>query len=78
MVKNEEKHLEEVLKSLNPFFDSFRTELIIVDTGSEDNTVNIAKKYTDKVYYHQWDNDFGSMRNKTIQYATGEWILILD
>lgn len=78
MVKNEEKYLEKSLESLKPLFDNLKTELIIVDTGSEDNTIEIAKRYTKKVYFHQWNNNFGDMRNKTIKYATGEWILILD
>ena len=78
MVKNEEKHLEKSLLSLKPLFDNLKTELIIVDTGSEDSTVEIAKKYTRNVYFHEWNNNFGEMRNKTIKYAKGEWILILD
>ena len=78
MVKNEEKYLDKSLKSLKPFSDSFPTEIIVVDTGSEDRTVEIAKKHTDKVYFRKWNNDFGAMRNKTIEYASGEWLLILD
>lgn len=78
MVKNEEKYLEQSLLSLKPIMDNIKSELIIVDTGSEDSTVEIAKKYTEKVYFHEWNNDFANMRNKTIKYAKGEWILILD
>ncbi|WP_026478997.1 glycosyltransferase [Alkaliphilus transvaalensis] len=78
MVKNEEKYLEQSLLSLQPLFDSIDAELIIVDTGSEDNTVEIAKKFTQQVYFHGWNNHFGDMRNKTINYAKGEWILVLD
>jgi len=78
MVKNEERYLDICLSSLKPIMDNIKTELIIVDTGSEDKTVEIAKKYTDKIYFHKWNNDFASMRNQTISYATGEWILILD
>ncbi len=78
MVKNEEKYLNKSLESLKAFSDNFPTEIIVVDTGSEDRTVEIAKKHTDKVYYHKWNNDFGGMRNKTIEYAEGEWLLILD
>ena len=78
MVRNESKHLRDCLNSLQPIMKTINSELIIVDTGSEDNTVEIAKEYTDKVYFHKWNNDFASMRNKTIKYAKGEWLLILD
>lgn len=78
MVKNEERYLDDCLSSLKPVIDKIKTELIIIDTGSEDRTVEIAKKHTNKVYFHKWNSDFASMRNKTISYATGEWILVLD
>lgn len=78
MVKNESKYLEQCLESLQPIRDAVAAELIIVDTGSEDNTVEIAKKFTDRVYFHKWNNHFSEIRNITINYATGEWILIID
>ncbi len=78
MVKNEEKYLQECLEALQPLREAVDSELIIVDTGSEDRTVEIARQFTDKVYFHRWNNDFAAMRNKTIEYATGEWLLILD
>lgn len=78
MVKNESQHLKKCLDSLLPIMKKIKSELIIVDTGSEDNTVEIAKKYTDKVYFHKWNNNFSEMRNKTISYAKGEWIFIID
>ncbi|NLM46556.1 MAG: glycosyltransferase [Firmicutes bacterium] len=78
MVKNEEKYLRECLEALRPLRKAVDSELIIVDTGSEDRTVEIARQFTDKVYFHPWNNDFAAMRNKTIEYATGEWLLVLD
>ncbi|MEW8992946.1 glycosyltransferase [Clostridium sp.] len=78
MVKNEEKNIEKCLESLKYVLEKVPSELIILDTGSEDNTVNIAKKYTDKVYFEKWNNDFSDMRNKSIRYATGKWIFIID
>ena len=50
IVKNEEKILSRCLDSYLGLFD----EIIIVDTGSTDNTKNIAKKYTDKIYDYKW------------------------
>lgn len=78
MVKNEEKHLDECLKSLQPLLDNLDSELVIVDTGSTDSTVEIAKKYTDKVYFHKWNNNFSEMRNITIDYAKGDWFFCID
>ncbi|WP_163215883.1 glycosyltransferase family 2 protein [Clostridium thermarum] len=78
MVKNEEKNLHRCLKSLKPIINSGLAELIIVDTGSDDNSVDIAREYTDKVYEHPWTNDFAEMRNISISYASGEWIWIMD
>ena len=78
MVKDEELHLERCLNSIKKVVERNDVELIIVDTGSDDMTVDIAKRYTNKLYYKEWFDDFSSMRNITISYATGEWILIID
>lgn len=78
MVKDEEKNLARCLKSLQPLRDVIESELIIIDTGSKDNTVRIAKEYTDSIYFHDWNNNFSEMRNITISYAKGEWVFIID
>lgn len=78
MIKNEEKKLDECLASLKPLREALSSELIIIDTGSTDSSVEIAKKYTDKLYFEKWNNNFSEMRNKTISYAKGEWIFIFD
>ncbi|WP_434798850.1 glycosyltransferase [Terrisporobacter vanillatitrophus] len=78
IVKNEEKNLKRTLESLKNLTTRISSEIIIVDTGSDDNTVEIAKEYTDHVYFEKWNDDFANMRNKSISYCSGEWILILD
>ncbi len=78
MVKDEEKNLKRCLDSLGQLIEKRDVELIIVDTGSSDNTVNIAGQYTEKLFFHEWTNHFSEMRNITISYAKGEFILILD
>lgn len=78
IAKNEEKNIRRLLESLEPLKNEILFETIIVDTGSTDNTILISKEYTDKVYEHKWNNDFGYMRNISIKYCKGEWILILD
>ncbi|OSB16888.1 glycosyl transferase [Clostridium sporogenes] len=78
IVKNEEKYIENTLKPLKKLQKYIDSEIVIVDTGSTDNTLEIAKQYTDKVYFHEWNNNFGDMRNTSINYCTGDWILIVD
>lgn len=74
IVKNEEKYLEDALKSAQDVVD----EIIIVDTGSADATVEIARRYGAKVYFKEWTDDFSAARNESIKHATGDWVLILD
>ncbi len=78
MIKNEAKYLDNCLMSIKPVQAVVDTEIIIVDTGSEDNSIEIAGRYTDRIYFHKWNNDFAAMRNITIGYAKGEWVLVLD
>lgn len=78
IVKNEEKNIERCLKAIKKLDNKISYEIIIVDTGSTDKTIEISKKYTDKVYEHPWNGNFSDMRNISINYCKGEWILILD
>ncbi|EKQ51101.1 MULTISPECIES: glycosyltransferase [unclassified Clostridium] len=78
MVKDEEKYLDKCLSAMKPLLDNLEAELVIVDTGSTDKTVEIAKKYTNKVYFHEWNNDFAQMRNIVLSYCIGEWFLFID
>lgn len=78
IVKNEAKYLRRCLESLQQIRDVVQSELIIVDTGSTDDTIEIAKEFTDKVYFHQWNNDFSEMRNITVEYSTGDWYFFID
>lgn len=74
IMKNEEHNLDRALGSIKPYVD----EIIVVDTGSTDNSVEIAKKYTDKIYFHEWKDDFSEARNYSLQFPTCEWVLIFD
>ncbi|NLK21400.1 MAG: glycosyltransferase [Epulopiscium sp.] len=78
MVKNEEKYLYKCLTNLKPILEGIPSELIILDTGSTDKTIEIAKSHTKKVYEHPWENDFAKMRNISISHAKGQWLFILD
>jgi tetratricopeptide (TPR) repeat protein len=74
IVKDEKDCLAQCLESVKDVVD----EIIVVDTGSTDNTVEIAEKYGAKVYHHPWEGDFSKARNYSIGYATCDWILYLD
>ena len=74
IVKDEEESLPTCLESIKDYVD----EIIIVDTGSTDSTVEIAERYNAKVYHHAWENSFSKARNYSLKYATCDWILIMD
>jgi len=74
IVKNEEKNIRRVLECAKKFAD----EIIVVDTGSEDRTPEIARELGAKVYFFQWCDDFSAARNESLKYATCDWILWLD
>lgn len=74
IVKNEENILEQCLQKVHRYVD----EIIIVDTGSTDNTVQIAKKYTDKIYSFVWNDDYSAARNYSLSKASCDYILVLD
>ena len=74
IVRDEEKALPRCLNSLKGVAD----ELIVVDTGSKDNTIAIAKDFGAKVFHFKWCDDFAAARNESLKHATGEWILQLD
>lgn len=78
IVKNEEKWLDKCLSGIKPILDNVDSELIITDTGSTDRTVEIAEKYTDKVFHFDWINDFAAARNFGLEKAQGEWFMMLD
>ncbi len=73
IAKNEEKNLPRLLDSIKGKFD----EIILVDTGSTDKTIEIAKNYGCKVYKREW-NGFADARNFASSKATGDWIWHFD
>lgn len=74
IVKDEETSLPVCLGSVKDVVD----EMVIVDTGSQDRTPEIAKEFGAKVINFTWNDDFASARNYSLQAATGDWILVLD
>ncbi|MFU1792940.1 glycosyltransferase [Paenibacillus azoreducens] len=74
IVKNEEEHLAKCLDSVRDLV----SEIIIGDTGSTDQTMDIALAYGARVIPLKWNDDFAEARNKTLDQATRSWILVLD
>lgn len=74
IVKNEENNIRRALESIKDVAD----EIIVVDTGSMDRTPEIVKEYTDKLYFHEWKNDFSEARNYSLKFPTCEWVMIFD
>lgn len=74
IAKNEEKYIDECLRRLSVY----DWEIIVVDTGSTDNTLNIARTYTPNVYHFDWINDFSAARNYSISQSSNDYILVVD
>jgi glycosyltransferase involved in cell wall biosynthesis len=74
IVKNEEKDLARCLTS----FQDIVQEMIVVDTGSTDHTVEIARSFGARVEFFPWQDDFAAARNESLKYATCDWILRTD
>lgn len=74
IARNEERFLEDCLTHAKAAVD----EIIIVDTGSTDRTIEIARQHGAKVLQRAWDDDFSAPRTLSLQHATGDWILVLD
>ena len=74
IAKNEERFLDGCLKSVRGLAD----QIVLVDTGSTDRTVEIARSHGAEVHFRAWDHDFSAARNAALLHARGDWILILD
>jgi len=74
IVKNEEELLERCLESIRDWVD----EIILVDTGSTDRTVEIAKSYGATIFHQPWEGDFSKARNYSLEQATCDWVFVID
>jgi tetratricopeptide (TPR) repeat protein len=74
IVRNEERNLAECLAPVASLFD----EIVIVDTGSVDDTRRIAGRFTPHVFDFPWCDDFSAARNEALRHSTGDWLLWLD
>lgn len=72
ITKNEEANIRRCLESVH-----FADEIIVLDSGSTDNTLTIAREYTDKVFSTDWQG-YGIQKDRALQKAQGDWVLNLD
>jgi len=74
IVKDEAEFINKCLLSVAGVVD----EIIVVDTGSTDETVFIAEEHGAKVFHYEWNGSFADARNESLSHATGDWILVMD
>ena len=74
IVRNEAERIAACLESVRGFAD----ELVVLDTGSSDDTVAIAERCGAVVHHMRWPGDFAPARNEALRHVSGEWVLVLD
>jgi glycosyltransferase involved in cell wall biosynthesis/tetratricopeptide (TPR) repeat protein len=74
ITKNEERFIEQCLKAVKPIAD----QIVVVDTGSTDRTIEIAKSLGAEIHQYAWCDDFSAARNAALEHARGDWVLMLD
>jgi tetratricopeptide (TPR) repeat protein len=74
IVRNEQEVIAETLDSIRAIAD----EIIVWDSGSEDDTISLARKKGAKVFQGFWKNNFSAARNACLEKVTGDWVLWLD
>jgi glycosyltransferase involved in cell wall biosynthesis len=78
IIKNEKNYLEHCLSALDKLREAVSVKLVIVDTGSNDGSDEIAEKYADDFRRYEWQNDFADARNKTLEGIDSEWYMYID
>jgi glycosyltransferase involved in cell wall biosynthesis/2-polyprenyl-3-methyl-5-hydroxy-6-metoxy-1,4-benzoquinol methylase len=74
IARNEEQFLGQCLTSVSDIAD----QIVVVDTGSTDNTIAIAREHGAEVHEFKWNDDFSAARNESLLHARGDWVLFID
>ena len=74
IVRDEEARLVACLESVQDLVD----EIVVVDTGSKDKTIEVARRFGARVGHFEWCDDFAAARNESLRLATGDWVMWLD
>jgi len=73
IIKDESNNIEDCLK-----ISGFANEIVIIDSGSLDNSIDLASKFTNKIFIENNWQGYGIQRQRAQKYASGDWILMLD
>lgn len=77
-VSNQIETIERCLSHIKPLLEKLDAELVVIDTGSTDGTVEVCRSYGARVYERPWDNNMSAARNEAIRHARGLWYMSID
>lgn len=78
LASNRKDTLPKTLASLKPILDNVSSELIVVDTGCDEDLLEVVRQYTDKIEKFEWCKDFAKARNVGIDKSQGDWFMFID
>lgn len=78
LASNRKDTLPKTLESIKPILDNVSSELIVTDTGCDEDLLEVIRQYTDKIEKFQWCNDFSKARNVGLKMSQGKWFMIID
>ena len=78
LASNRKDTFPKTLESIKPILDNVSSELIVTDTGCDEEMLSIIRKYTDKIVRFEWCNDFAAARNVGLKLAQGQWFMYMD
>lgn len=77
-VSNQIETIDRCLSRIKPLLDGLDAELVVVDTGSTDGTVEVCRSYGARVYSHPWHDNMSAVRNEAVFHARGLWYMSID
>ena len=78
LASNRKDTIPQCLESLKPLLERVNSELIITDTGCDQDLVEYMRGYTDSIIKFQWCDDFAEARNVGLRLARGQWFMFID